>query len=226
MTIILKVDVPIASFPTSRSREYRQTYPVPPPSTVYGMLLSLVGETDRYNHCGVKIAIALLSEPAKSVTLRTMRRFKKKKLDHKENTRPDFQEILTGIELMVWVKEGEDKAKPSLCDRITEAFADPLSISRFSALCLGESRDLVNSVDLVTEINPNLTLNYLIQDEYGDLSLPYWVDYLGSKDTRWLRYSLEKRCSAVLGVSPMSDCIKKLSSITLPDSAWTIVKAI
>ncbi|MEM8723132.1 MAG: type I-MYXAN CRISPR-associated protein Cas5/Cmx5/DevS [Cyanobacteria bacterium P01_G01_bin.39] len=226
MTVILRVDVPIASFPTSRSREYRETYPVPPPSTVYGMLLSLVGETDKYKHCGVKIAIALLSEPAKSVTLRTMRRFKKKKLNHKVNTRPDFQEILTGIELMVWVDKGEDEAKPNLCDRITEAFKYPALVSRFSPLCLGESRDLINSVDLVSHLDSNHNLNYLIQDEYGDLSLPYWVDYLGSNNTRWLRYSLEKRCSAVLGVSPMSDCIKKQSSATLPDSAWTIVKAI
>ena len=224
--IILRVDVPIASFPTSRSREYRDTYPVPPPSTVYGMLLSFVGETDRYRHCGVKIAIALLSEPAKSVTLRTMRRFKKKKPDHKENTRPDFQEILSGIELMIWVDEGDDKAKPSLENRITEAFVNPASVNRFGALCLGESRDLVNSVDLITEIDRNLTLNYLLQDESGDLSLPYWVDYIGSNNTRWLRYSLEKRCSAVLGVSPMSDCIKKRSSANLPDSAWTTIKAI
>ena len=207
--IILRVDVPIASFPTSRSREYRDTYPAPPPSTVYGMLLSLVGETDKYKHCGTKIAIALLSEPAKSVTLRTMRRFKKKKLDHKENTRPDFQEILTGIELMVWVDKGEDKAKLSLCDRISQAFDNPSSVNRFGALCLGESRDLVNSVDLVTEIVPNLTLNYLIRDKYGDLSLPYWVDYVGSQSTRWLRYSLEKRSSKIP-----------------PDSAWTIVEAV
>ena len=207
--IILRVDVPIASFPTSRSREYRDTYPAPPPSTVYGMLLSLVGETDKYKHCGVKIAIALLSEPAKSVTLRTMRRFKKKKLDHKENTRPDFQEILTGIELMVWVDKGEDKAKPNLCDRITEAFKHPSSVSRFSALCLGESRDLVNSIDWVTEIVPNLTLNYLIRDKYGDLSLPYWVDYVGSKNTRWLRYTLENLPQAIP-----------------PDLAWTIIEAV
>ena len=209
MMVALRVDVPFASFPTSRSREYRETYPVPPPSTVYGMLLSLVGETDRYKHCGIKIAIALLSEPAKSVTLRTMRRFKKKKLDHKENSRPDFQEILTGIELMVWVDKGEDKAKLSLCDRITEAFKHPSSVSRFGALCLGESRDLVNSIDLVTEIVPNLTLNYLIRDKYGDLSLPYWVDYVDSQSTRWLRYSLEKRSSTIP-----------------PDSAWTIVEAV
>ena len=209
MTIILRVDVPIASFPTARSREYRASYPVPPPSTIYGMLLSMMGETDRNKHCGVKIAIALLSEPDKSVIFRTMRRFKKKKLDHKENSRPDFQEILTGIKLIVWVDKGDDRAKPSLCDRITEAFEKPSSINRFGVLCLGESRDLVDSVDLVTKIDGNLTLNYLIQDEYGDLSLPYWVDYLSSKNTGWLRYSLEQQ-----------------SSIVPPDSAWTTLKAI
>ena len=208
MTIILRVDVPIASFPTSRSREYRQTYPVPPPSTVYGMLLSLIGETDRYQHCGVRIAIALLSEPAKSVTLRTIRRFKFKKLDQKENTRPDFQEILTGIELIIWIDRGEDKAKHSLCDRITEAFTNPSSVNRFGTLCLGESRDLVNSVNLITETDVCSTLKYLIQDEYGDLSLPYWVNYVDSKNTRWLRYSL-----------------KDISLSVPPSLAWTIIQA-
>ena len=218
MNLALKIDVPIASFPTSRSREYRETYPVPPPSTVYGMLLSIVGETDRYKHCGVKIAIALLSEPAKSITLRKTRRFKYKKLDRKENTRPDFQEILTGMELMIWVDKGEDRATPNLCDRITEVFDNPSSVNRFGALCLGESRDLVNSVDLITEIDSNLTLKYLIQDKYGDLSLPYWVDYVGSKNTHWLRYSLENRSRSAEA---------SLRSQTIPpDSAWTIVKAI
>ena len=209
MTIILQVNVPIASFPTSRSREYRQTYPVPPPSTVYGMLLSLVGETDRHKHCGVKIAIALLSEPTKSVILRTIRRFKNKKLNHKANSRPDFQEILTGIEFIVWVNEGEDRAKPNLCDRLTQAFINPASVNRFGVLCLGESRDLINSVDLMTVVNPNLTLNYLIKDKNGDLSLPYWIDYLSSKETHWLRYYLENRSSKIP-----------------PNSAWTMVKAI
>ncbi|GAB4525449.1 MAG: type I-MYXAN CRISPR-associated protein Cas5/Cmx5/DevS [Pleurocapsa sp.] len=191
MTVILRVNVPIASFPTSRSREYRETYPVPPPSTVYGMLLSLVGETDRYKHCGVKIAIALLSEPAKSVTLRTMRRFKTKNINHKENTRPDFQEILTGIELIVWINTGEDRSLPDLGDRLKLAFANPASVNRFGALCLGESRDLVNSVELLAENELSDSLLWLVKDDCGDLSLPYWVDRVGSKNTRWLRYSLE-----------------------------------
>ena len=207
MKIALRVDVPIASFPSSRSREYRDTYPVPPPSTVYGMLLSLVGETDRCKHCGVKIAIALLSEPAKSITLRKIRRFKEKTINNPQNSRPDFQEILTGIELIVWVATGEDKANPSLCDRLIQAFANPSSIQRFGALCLGESRDLVNSIDLLAKTDFNQPLQYLIQDEWGYLSLPYWVDHVGSKNTRWLRYSLENR----LQQHP-------------PDAAWTQIQ--
>lgn len=208
MMIALRVDVPIASFPTSRSREYRETYPVPPPSTVYGMLLSLVGETDRYKHCGVKIALALLSEPAKSITLRKARRFKSKKIDHKENTRPDFQEILTGIEFIVWIDTGDDLAQPNLGDRLTEAFANPSSVNRFGALCLGESRDLVNSIDLLAQTDFERPLQYLIQDEYGYLSLPYWVDHIGSSKTRWLNYSLEA-----------------LEIQQPPHSAWTKIQA-
>ncbi|NJO93377.1 MAG: type I-MYXAN CRISPR-associated protein Cas5/Cmx5/DevS [Hydrococcus sp. RM1_1_31] len=193
MNIALKVDVPIASFPTSRSREYLETYPVPPPSTIYGILLSLVGETNRYKHCGVKIALALLSEPAKSITLRKLRRFKQKNLNHSTNIRPDYQEILTGIEFIVWVATQEDKAQPNLCDRISQVFANPALVNRFGALCLGESRDLVNRIDLLSENEQLQSLQWLIRDEYGYLSLPYWVDYLGSKSTRWLRYSLENR---------------------------------
>ena len=205
--LALKVDVPIASFPTSRSREYRDTYPVPPPSTVYGMLLSLVGETDRYKHCGVKIAIALLAEPAKSVTFRKTRRFKFKKLNHPENTRPDFQEILTGIEFIVYVTTGEDRGDPNLCDRITRAFAHPSSVNRFGALCLGESRDIVNKVELLSDVDPNKSWQWLLIDEYGYLSLPYWVDHVGSRQTRWLRYSLED-----------------IESQEVPNSAWTTIQ--
>ena len=123
--------------------------------------------------------------------MRKTRRFKFKKIDRQENTRPDFQELLTGIELLVWVAEGEDKAKPSLCDRLNQAFANPASVNRFGALCLGESRDLVDRIDLLPENERVQSLQWLIKDEYSYLSLPYWVDHVGSKKTRWLRYSIE-----------------------------------
>ena len=97
----------------------------------------------------------MLAEPAKSVTFRKTRRFKFKKLNHPKNTRPDFQEILTGIEFVVYLTTGKAQEEPNLCDRITRAFANPSSVNRFGALCLGESRDIVNKVELLSDVDPN-----------------------------------------------------------------------
>ncbi|MBD2359774.1 type I-MYXAN CRISPR-associated protein Cas5/Cmx5/DevS [Anabaena minutissima FACHB-250] len=191
-TIVLKVEVPIACFRQSHAREYSETYPVPPPSTVYGMLLSLVGEVDRYKHCGVKLAIALLSEAEKSTVIRTFHRFKTKNIHDSKNNRPDYQELLTNIEFVVWVDVGVDKAQPNLVERLAEALTNPASISRFGGLCLGESRDLVNDVTLLPENYRAESMRWLIRDEYGLLTLPYWVDHVGSRGTRWLCYEVQE----------------------------------
>lgn len=190
--VALKVEVPIACFRKSRAREYIETYPVPPPSTVYGMLLSLVGEVDRYKHCGVKLAIALLSEPEKSTVVRTVHRFKTKNIYDPKNNKPDYQELLTNIEFVVWVDTGVDAAKPNLVQRLQQAFTNPASIYRFGGLCLGESRDLVNDVTLLPENYCAELMRWLIRDEYGLLTLPYWVDHVGSRGTRWLRYEIQE----------------------------------
>ncbi|MBD2203536.1 type I-MYXAN CRISPR-associated protein Cas5/Cmx5/DevS [Calothrix sp. FACHB-1219] len=191
-TIALKVEVPIACFRQSRAREYVETYPVPPPSTVYGMLLSLVGEVNRYKHCGVKLAIALISEPAKSTVIRTFHRLKTKNIHDPKNNKPDYQELLTNIEFVVWVDAGVDKAKPNLVQRLEEAFTNPASINRFGGLCLGESRDLVNDITLLPKNYYAELMRWLIQDEYGLLTLPYWVDHVGSRGTRWLSYEIQE----------------------------------
>jgi CRISPR-associated protein Cas5t len=189
-TLALKVEVPIACFRQSRAREYLETYPVPPPSTVYGMLLSIVGEVDRYKHCGVKLAIALLSEPEKSLVIRTVRRFKQRDIHNSQNAKPDYQELLTNIKFVVWLNAGVDKAKPNLVQRLQQAFANPASINRFGALCLGESRDLVNDITLLPENYRAESLRWLVRDDNGLLTLPYWVDHVGSRGTRSLRYVL------------------------------------
>ncbi len=190
MPVALQVEVPVACFRQSRAREYAETYPVPPPSTVYGMLLSSVGETDRYKHCGVRLAIALLSHPEKSTVIRTLRRFKKKDIHDATNARPDYQELLTDIRFAVWVDAGGDRATPALPQRLQQAFANPASVSRFGGLCLGESRDLVNAVTLLPENYRGESLQWLVRDEDGLLTLPYWVDHVGSQGTRWRRFSL------------------------------------
>lgn len=204
--IALRVEVPIACFRQSRAREYAETYPVPPPSTVYGMLLSLVGETDRYKHCGSQLAIALLSEPKKSRVIRTFRRFKKKDIHDPSNARPDYQELLADIKFAVWVDSGTDKSRPTLPERLQQAFANPASVSRFGGLCLGESRDLVNAVTLLTESDRE-SLRWLVQDEDGLLTLPYWVDHVGSRGTRWKRYRI----------------LEFSRDWQTPNDAWTII---
>ena len=188
--IVLKVEVPIACFRDSRAREYIATYPVPPSSTVYGMLLSTVGEENRFRHCGVKLAIAMLSETAKSRVIRKVRRFKVRDINSSKNSKPDYQEILTGIKFVVWIDATEDRSIPNLAERLDRAMTAPSSVVRFGNICLGESRDLVNSIDILTDELQQGSLKWLTQDEYGELTLPYWVDRLGSEHTRWRRYTL------------------------------------
>ena len=188
----MQVEVPIACFRDSRAREYIATYPVPPPSTVYGMLLSTVGEENRFRHCGVKLAIAMLSETAKSRVIRKVRRFKVRDINSAKNSKPDYQELLTGIKFVVWIDATADKSSPNLAERLHQAMINPSSVVRFGNICLGESRDLVNSIDLLTNEHQQGALKWLTQDEYGELTLPYWIDRLGSERTRWLRYTLIK----------------------------------
>ncbi len=206
-SLAIQVDVPIASFRQSRAREYAETYPVPPPSTVYGMLLSIVGEEDRYRHCGVKLAIALFSQPEKSTVIRTFRRFKKKDIHDASNARPDYQELLTDIQFGVWIDSTTDTAQPTLSERLQTAFNRPETINRFGGLSLGESRDLVNAVKLLSQNQLQKTLQWLVLDEDGSLVLPYWVDHVGSQGTRWQRYLLQE-----------------LSQTYPPESAWTIIQ--
>lgn len=193
--IQLQVEVPIACFRQSWAREFAETYPVPPPATVYGMLLSLLGEWDRHRYCGSQLAIALLSQPQLSTVIRTLRRFKTKDIQHLNNARPDYQQLLTDVQIAVLVKG-------SLAHDLERAFENPELIDRSGGLSLGESRDLVNSVRPIQKVPSGG--RWLIQDEDGILTLPYWVDHVGSRDTRWRRYSL-----------------RTLEGDDVPELAWT-----
>ncbi len=206
-SIALYVHVPCATFRTSRSREYGKTYPVPPPSTIYGMLLSFVGETDSRRHCGVKLAVAMLSQPQKSRILRKMRRFKEIPLGNLRNTTVEHQEILTNIKFIVWVDSSLEKSNPTLAKRIIQAVENSSSVQRFGCLYLGESNDLVNSIRLAKEYQLNQPKRWLVKDNKGYITLPYWVDHVGSRGTRWQRYSLEE-----------------LAAETPPDSCWTTIQ--
>lgn len=191
-TISLRVTAPICSFRKGYAREYLETEEVPPPSTVYGFLLSLVGEEDRRAYLGTRIAYALLAQPELSTVLRTVWRVKalKDKAGKLQppgvgsNRRPDFQEILTGLDLALWVDGGP------LAARLRQAAASPCDAPRFGGLSLGESRDLVNDIWWAPALD-GLECRWLVPSPEGDLPLPVWVDHVGSKGTVWRQFHFE-----------------------------------
>lgn len=185
--IFLEITAPFASFKHSYSREYSGSYSYPPPSTIYGCLLSLVGETDMQRHRGVKMAIALASKPQTNIVMRRMRRLKAADLNSPSNSKPDFQEILSGIKIIVGVDSTEDIN--NLENRIIQALTNPETIERFGGLSLGESRDLINDIQIIEK--PSESLQWLTQNTKGKIKLPLRVDYLGSKNTKMENFSLD-----------------------------------
>jgi len=183
----MKVAVPVCSFRKGYAREFFETEEVPPPSTVYGFLLSLVGEDSRYRYLGTRIAYALLEKPELSKILRTVWRLKTRKYPQGigENRRPDYQEVLTGLELVIFVEDG------GLSERLLMAGKNPSVVQRYGGLCLGESHDLVNDVIWLPELEGKFAF-WLTPDKQGDLPLPVWVDHVGSKDTVWQQFKLEQ----------------------------------
>jgi CRISPR-associated protein Cas5t len=190
-SIAIYIDVPVATFRQSHAKEYGKTYLYPPHSTVYGLLLSLIGEMDMQRHCGVQLAIAMLSQPVKSKILRTLHRFKSKQEDHEGNKRPDFQEIVTDVRFIVWAKSAEDNSDPNLPQRLEQALLSPASVQRWGVLFLGESDDLVNNIKLVAGDFCVKSRKWLIKDNGGWITLPYWVERFNFKGTKWYRYRLE-----------------------------------
>ena len=194
--ISLFVSVPIASFRVAQAREYWETYPCPPPSTVYGLLLSLVGETNRLAHQGTQLAVALLlPEPPISTVLRKLWRIKSAQEDpgRGTNARPDFQELLTDVRLAVFLKKGEqEQAKTSLYQRVVDAFANPSQVERFGGLCLGESTHLVDEIRELRPADASQGALWLRPAHIGTFSLPIWPDHVGSLKTHWAQFSLEE----------------------------------
>jgi len=200
--VALRVHVPVASFRRPYAREYWESYPVAPPSTVYGMLLSLVGEVDRLRHISARVAVARLREAEVSRVLRTFYRWKDRQITSDKNRTPDWQELLTDVRLAVWVADGNDE--PAVADagtlrqRVQRALDAPDVLTRFGGLCLGESTHLVDEV-WPLEVHPpdearGERRDQLIPADDGDLTLPVWPDHVGSRGTRWGRYRLKACC--------------------------------
>lgn len=181
------VTVPMACFRRGLAREYLETEAIPPPSTCYGFLLSLVGETDRLRHVGCRISPVLVGTTHRSTLLRTVWRIKMKRrqMGDGENRTPAQQELLTNIRLVVWLDSADETgSSPFLEQRVRTALTRPESIQRFGGLSLGESTHLVDEVNLFSGSQESGSIFVLA--DHGRLTLPVWVDHVGSKATRYV----------------------------------------
>ena len=188
----LYVTVPIASFRRGAAREYWETFPLPPPSTVYGFLLSMVGEVNRERHVGARCTAGVIGQPDESTVLRKLWRIKDKKLalGNGANVRPDYQELLTDVRLVIWLDSAEEKQSGvgTLQQRVAASLTSDgrHHIKRFGGLSLGESTHMVDEV-LPIERAPNLSgesVRLFVIDKSGNFTLPVWVDHVGSAGTR------------------------------------------
>lgn len=189
--ITLHIETPYASFRKSYARSYAETYSFPPPATVYGMLLSLVGEKFRAYHSGVKLAFAFAKEPRISTTLRRLSGYK-----YGVSRAPDFIETLCDLDFLCWVDSTEEvSSTPTLEQRVQEAIQTPEKVNRSGVLSLGLSDDAVDSISLLK--NSDSQWHWLTPSVDGQIELPVWVDHVGAFYTRWQRYHFDDSPSLI-----------------------------
>jgi CRISPR-associated protein Cas5t len=183
------VSVPVACFRKGLAREYLETEALPPPATCYGFLLSLVGETNRRSHIGCRVTPVLIAAQTGSVVLRTLWRQKERTLGATTNLRPDFQQLLTHVQLVIWLDSSDESRSPHLEDRVEQALTQPTTLQRFGGLSLGESSHLVDEVCLfkpqIAEKWTSTKARAFLLERQGRLSLPVWVDHVGTAGTRY-----------------------------------------
>lgn len=189
--MLLYLECPCTSFPRSFARDYKETYRYPPPSTVYGFLLSLVGEVDMTAHLGVKLAIGQIgNDPPISRIVRKQRhhKFDNGGQDHKKReekygkgifptsnfSKPNHQELLTDLRTVVQIDSSEESASVTLAERVAIALSTPEQLTRFGGLSLGESWAMVNGIRPYRETDG--VIRWLVKDNRGLIGLPMWID--------------------------------------------------
>jgi len=206
----IRVTVPIACWRKGAAREFLETEELPPPATAYGMLLSLVGEEDRNRHRGCRVTTGIFEREGISTVVRTTWRIKDAKSAQGvgENAKPDFQQLMIHSDLLVLCDSGGEETQPTLESRVLQAFREPDSVVRFGGLSLGESTHLVNDIWLIENgATLHATAQVFLTSKDGDLTLPVWVDHVGSAGTRYGVGALE-----LLSHLPSADRLPRIDS--------------
>lgn len=191
--MMLYLECPCTSFPRSFARDYKETYRYPPPSTVYGLLLSLVGQVDLMAHVGVKLAIGMIGhDPPISRIVRKQRhhKFSVKHLGTyptSQFSKPNHHELLTDLRIVIRIDSTEEVAAVKLVDRVAVALSTPDQITRFGGLSLGESWAMVNGLRAYREEDGQI--RWLIKDSRGLIALPIWINRQTTQGT-FQRFSI------------------------------------
>ncbi|NJL89443.1 MAG: type I-MYXAN CRISPR-associated protein Cas5/Cmx5/DevS [Coleofasciculaceae cyanobacterium SM2_1_6] len=203
MEDLLYLECPCTSFPRSFARDFKETYRYPPPSTLYGLLLSLVGEEDMTAHLGVRVAIGILGDESPiSRIVRKQRSHKfvvggevKKRVEKygegvyptSQFSKPNFQELLTDVRIAIKIDSSNEVGSIKLSERVAIALSSPEKIARFGGLSLGESWSMINGIRNYRETDG--AIHWLAKDKRGLISLPVWIDRTTSQGT-FQRFSL------------------------------------
>ena len=128
----------------------------------------------------------------RSTVVRTVWRVKDRNLSlgTGENAKPDFQQLLTQCELVIWLDSSDEPGTLKLEERVTGAFDRPEDIVRFGGWSLGESTHLINDRWLRRDATPPSECGTFLLDPMGTLTLPVWVDHVGTSGTRYAVGSL------------------------------------
>jgi CRISPR-associated protein Cas5t len=211
----LYLDCPCTSFPRSFARDFKETYRYPPPSTIYGLLLSLVGEIDMLAHVGVKLGIGIIgNDPPISRIVRKQRhhKFGVKHLGtypSSQFSKPNHHELLTDVQVVIDVNSGEETATVKLEERLAIALSTPSQITRFGGLSLGESWAMVNGIRAYRETDG--VIRWLIKDNRGLIGLPVWIN----RETTQGTFQRFGWCEGEFN----DDCWVKISAPTVPETA-------
>jgi CRISPR-associated protein Cas5/DevS len=217
--LILKLDVPFATWRKNLSNKMGESYIIPPISTANGFLHSLLGKEfyqysdnvrinkikQHYKNLKLTTGVRDLSK-RKSYLLKTLFKFKDSKITigNGPNKMPEYQEVLYNNQVAIIVDH------PQMEDDLIRAINNPSSITRSSVLYLGESGNLINSIDIV---QPEEIVGWHLfsHEETGDvdLSMSTWADMYYSKDTKYVNGVIKKITSindVVLSEVPDVSC--------------------
>lgn len=167
--------------PPMRS-DYVESYVVPPPSTVYGALLSLVGETDPTRHVGCRVTASHVCHAGTQIVLAHAWRQKTPGNPRGvgDNKTIRFEEIFHDVQIILWVDSSDESTTPTLEQRLIQAENRRFRGRRFGIPCVGNATDTIHAHQIIHNPPHQVTTFLLpgpVPERRRSVCMPVWVDF-------------------------------------------------